>query len=214
MGEEVVIAVTRAGLGRWLRFDSFEEADEHPVVQYGDVVMTHEKAFMTQWTRLELPGLLEKIGMSDLPLEQHVLEHNAPRIWARMIATAETPPQNPEEICEMVRSDRKKTKTERKQKMTAQAEAKTDGNAKRDRVAEQKKRRYSGEARVTLLADANGNPYGPKNNPKRAGTKTHARFALYANGLTVEELLAKGADFGDFKYDEDKGFVKFTEPTA
>lgn len=212
MDTEVVIAVTRAGLGDWLIFDSFEEADEHPLVQYGDVIMTHRAAFMTQWTRLELPGLLEHLGMGEFSSSPDLLHHNVDKVWARMISISARPTEDPSELCELIRRDRRLTKVERKKIMsTASTKTKEDKPKAEKKVIQ---RRYSGEAKVTLLADKDGNPYGPDNNPKRAGTKTYERFKLYANGLTVEELLAKGAEFGDFKYDEDKGFVKFTEPSV
>lgn len=73
-------------------------------------------------------------------------------------------------------------------------------------------RRFRGDAKVRLLEDANGVKYGPENNPKKKGSKTHERFKLYKDGKTVEELLADGAVYGDFGYDEDHGFVVFEAP--
>lgn len=208
MDTKVVIAVTRAGLGDWLLFDTFEEADEHPLVQYGDVIMTHPAAFLEQWTRLELPRLLESLELGHLPMDREGLLRSKDVIWARMRGRSKRPPEDPAVICDTVVRDRKLTKIERSKRVTDTA-TKTETTPKP--AANQ--RRYRGDAKVTLLTDKDGKPYGPNNNPKRPGSKTHERFKLYKNGKTVEELLADGAVYSDFKYDEDKGFVKFTDPS-
>ena len=44
-------------------------------------------------------------------------------------------------------------------------------------------------------------------NPKRPGSKSHARFELYKSAKTKGEYLALGGTSGDFTYDVDQGFV-------
>jgi hypothetical protein len=44
-------------------------------------------------------------------------------------------------------------------------------------------------------------------NPKRAGSAAHGRYALYQDGMTVEEALAAGVTSGDLQYDTAKGFI-------
>lgn len=44
-------------------------------------------------------------------------------------------------------------------------------------------------------------------NPKREGSAAHKRFALYADGQTVEDFLKAGGTMGDINFDQGKGFI-------
>lgn len=44
-------------------------------------------------------------------------------------------------------------------------------------------------------------------NPKRVGSNAHARFALYRDGMTVEEFIKAGGTMGDINFDQGKGFI-------
>ena len=44
-------------------------------------------------------------------------------------------------------------------------------------------------------------------NPKRAGSASWDRYALYEVGLTRSELIARGLKSADFKYDTERGYV-------
>lgn len=44
-------------------------------------------------------------------------------------------------------------------------------------------------------------------NPKRPGSATHARFALYETGATVAELLERGVRRVDLRWDVDHKFI-------
>lgn len=46
-------------------------------------------------------------------------------------------------------------------------------------------------------------------NPKKAGSASYMRFALYEVGMTVDEFLAKGGTMGDIKWDHERSFIKF-----
>tara|TARA_R110000737_G_scaffold328482_1_gene343209 strand:- start:308 stop:814 length:507 start_codon:yes stop_codon:yes gene_type:complete len=48
-------------------------------------------------------------------------------------------------------------------------------------------------------------------NPKRAGSASHARYELYTVGDTVSEAIAKGLTAGDIKHDSGKGFITMEE---
>lgn len=54
--------------------------------------------------------------------------------------------------------------------------------------------------------------YGPKNNPKRDGTKAADRFALYKEGMTVEKALAAGVKARHIRRDSAKGFIEVRAP--
>lgn len=47
-------------------------------------------------------------------------------------------------------------------------------------------------------------------NPKRAGSAAHDRFALYKNGMTVGTFLEKGGSSADLRYDEEHGYIKLS----
>lgn len=47
-----------------------------------------------------------------------------------------------------------------------------------------------------------------KDNPKRPGSKSHARFALYKTGMTVGEFLAAGGTSGDVAWDARHKFIE------
>lgn len=54
------------------------------------------------------------------------------------------------------------------------------------------------DAAITVLAASN---------PKRPGSKSHARFALYRTGMSVREAMEAGVTKADLRHDQDKGFV-------
>lgn len=49
-------------------------------------------------------------------------------------------------------------------------------------------------------------------NPKRAGTKTWHRFALYRTGMTVAEFLAAGGRRVDLSWDAQRQFIRIVAP--
>ena len=53
-------------------------------------------------------------------------------------------------------------------------------------------------ARIKLLVE---------DNPKRAGSASHDRFALYKDGMTIGEFLEQGGTTGDVYWDRGRGFI-------
>lgn len=49
-------------------------------------------------------------------------------------------------------------------------------------------------------------------NPKRKGSKAHARFTKYMAAKTVAEFLKLGGLRADLRYDAEHDFVKITPP--
>lgn len=45
-------------------------------------------------------------------------------------------------------------------------------------------------------------------NPKKEGSASHARFALYKEGMTVDQFVAAGGTIADVKWDSERGFIK------
>lgn len=54
------------------------------------------------------------------------------------------------------------------------------------------------DKKITLISEKN---------PKREGSKSHKRFALYKNGMTVGEFVDAGGLFADLAWDSERGFV-------
>lgn len=74
---------------------------------------------------------------------------------------------------------------------------------KAEEAASEKRTRTSpnfpADAAVEFLVEAN---------PKREGSKSHARWEDYAGTTTVGDYIAAGGTYGDLKYDAEHGFIK------
>lgn len=68
------------------------------------------------------------------------------------------------------------------------------------------------DAIIRMGADAEGNAYGPKNNPTRKGSKVFDRFAKYKDGMTVEKAVAAGIHRADIPYHQEQGFITLELP--
>lgn len=49
-------------------------------------------------------------------------------------------------------------------------------------------------------------------NPKSPGSKAHARYALYTEGMTVQQYLVAGGESSDIRYDVNRGYIKVDLP--
>jgi len=58
---------------------------------------------------------------------------------------------------------------------------------------------YNDDSKVT---------FNQKKNPKRDGSKAHARFARYMSAKNVAEYFKLGGSVADLKYDFDKSFIE------
>lgn len=71
-------------------------------------------------------------------------------------------------------------------------------DAPADEAPAQRSEPKAKEATIKLLVEAN---------PKRPGSKSHARFALYVDGMTVEAFLAAGGKRADLAWDAAHGYI-------
>ena len=71
--------------------------------------------------------------------------------------------------------------------------------AKPAKAAKPKKSKFDHAAKITVLAEKN---------PKRPGTDSHRRFALYRSGMTVADYFAKGGSAPDLLWDLHHKFIK------
>ena len=88
------------------------------------------------------------------------------------------------------------------------AEGTTEEKPKRQPPVREPK--FKGDMIITMLADKDGNPYSKENNPKRAGSKSGERFALYVNGMSVDQAVAAGLTRADLQHDVDKKFISIS----
>ena len=205
------VAVTRGGAGDFWLFSNLEEADEHALVQYGDAICTGPGDLLNVWRQSEIPDLCRRVGDERLCLEIQGVESlklQTPlleRLWSALVGRASRPPE-PAAVLEQVAQDRRATRakgvTHRRhptEKEALMAEAETRPIA---RTA-----KHSVTSVITFGKDAEGKNYGPDNNPKRANSAAHARFALYKSGQTIQQALDAGVTRGDINWDSKQGFI-------
>lgn len=78
----------------------------------------------------------------------------------------------------------------------------TRAPAKKQRTGPRKKRTVKplrDDRIITVVAEEN---------PKKAGTKSHDRFALYHTGMSVSEFVAAGGTRADVKWDAERGYIE------
>jgi len=69
-------------------------------------------------------------------------------------------------------------------------------------MSEVKRRRVNKQAKIIVLVEEN---------PKRNNTLAAERFALYENGMTVEEYVAAGGRTGDIAHDVAAGYIELED---
>lgn len=118
------VAITRMGFGSLWLFSSRREADEHPLIQYGDAILTGPGDIERQYTNLEIPLLCEQLQRKELANEfrikirdldgrirhtykEQLLEY----LWVLLTGKAVKPPTDPTEVFNLVIEDRRVTRT-------------------------------------------------------------------------------------------------------
>ena len=81
----------------------------------------------------------------------------------------------------------------------AKAESKKAKPASKKGGGAGRKSAFAPDAKITVLA---------KENPKREGSASFKRFALYSKHKTVESFLKAGGTSGDLRYDMDAKYIK------
>lgn len=61
----------------------------------------------------------------------------------------------------------------------------------------------NGDSKIKLLV---------KENPKRAGSKSFERYALYKDGMKVSDFYAAGGTAADIRWDASAGFIEVIDP--
>lgn len=226
------VAITRGGWGSIYSFKNKAEANNHPLVQYGDAVLDGPESVTTQYNVLEIGRLLAMLGCEKLRLSvlrsihpDLGLKHSdrvkriaerASEIWGLIEQAAAQPPSDPNLIFQLVADDRKAMSKESTMEDANKKAATTEANAKAAKPAKEPKApkppKYGDNDVIKLMSDAEGKQYGKDHNPKRTGSASAIRFANYTDGMTVAELLKMGDTqakvFGDLDYDQAKGYIE------
>lgn len=231
------IAITRDGRGDIWAFGSFAEADANPIVQYGDRIIDGPSKISSRLTLAEIPRILRRIGRGELAdtiqscmgAPTHAqrirrLDEYAKFVWTALAEVARPAPKDPVELVNLIVRDRKlsiqESKTMEAENPTAAAatEATAAPKAKKEKAKKEegaapapKAERFNREHKIRMLSNAEGVKYGASNNPKRAGSSSHDRFALYEDGMTVAAAIEKGVKTEDIAWDVKKGFIEVGE---
>jgi hypothetical protein len=223
----VCVAVTRGGFGDVWLFKSRTEAFLHPLVQYGDAILTGSDSVRDQYNQLEWNMLRRLAGLSQVAMGQApkawraMAEEQAPYIFDALVTRAHTVPTDPAEICRVVTWDRR-LGTVAKKKDTAPVETTTeapaaDAAAKTSNLPAPVKgpKGVPQDAIIAFGTNKEGVAYGPEGtaNPKKEGSKTRTRFAMYTEGMTIKQALDAGITTADLVYDKDHGFISWSGGT-
>lgn len=221
------LAVTRGGHGDVWLFDTRTVAYLHPLVQYGDALVQGPTDIVHQYNRLDWNTLRSVAGLPpaqlpDTPREWRMFaEFQADQVYDALVKRASRPPLDPQQICDMVSRDRR-LGTMAKKKDTAPADvtaaqapavagaAATAGSLPTTRGP----KGVPLDAVIHMGKNKEDKHYGPDNNPKKPGSKTHGRFAKYSHGMTVQQALDVGIPTADLVYDREHGFISFVGGTA
>lgn len=232
----VCLVITRGGWGDVWRFASRDAAIGHALWHSEDALLAGAEDITRQYNMLEIGRLLEMIGIESLRVEvlssvhpdlglpdrvrlERVAER-ADRIWDGLLGLARDVPEDPAQVLELVRSDRENVlRTQNKEAHMADDKNKTGAAAGTTAAAAAPKapkaKKFADTSVIRLQADKDGKKFGKDNNPKRAGTTTHDRFAKLVDGMTVAAYVkAVGNEaqaFSELDYNQKKGFLKIEE---
>lgn len=216
----VCIVITRNGEGTALRFGSKAEARLHPIPQMDDVYAENADELVSQYGKGHIASLarflpegrdrgyvLEAMeGWKGATRPSTTLPMDAVnKLWDSVMARAQPPSVNHSEIVRIVTEDRAFREGKLLRSLSpAEARSPQPYVNKTERefdMSEAKRSRVPDNSTITILAEKN---------PKREGTPSFDRFALYQDGMTVKAAKEAGVKAADITYDEAKGFISLT----
>lgn len=211
------VVVTRGGAGDLWRFASSRAADLHALSQYGDAFLTGPQSILRTFRSEELASLARRLQDERLAREiERFVERTEPerivdQLWARMLELASPPPDDPAEVLRIVAGDRERTLRDgvvhREHPEKETEEVTTAEKTKKTRPVP-RTAKFKDESVITMGKNKEGVQYGKDNNPKREGSDSAKRFALYKDGMTVRKALDAGITRGDLNWDAKQKFIK------
>lgn len=227
-----VYAVTRAGRGKVYEFKTVLLADQHPLIQYGDPIISKSSELRSCLTMLECARLADQIGNESLAKEirgcpkenKYAVTRVMTDLWENLKTAQLAPPADPAQVMQTIVADRIATRHtgvvirprgefEMSENEVNEANAGNESEAAAAAATEKKTRpipkdpKYAGTSIITLLKDKDGVQYGAEHNPKKPGSASHARFALYTDGMTVTAAKEAGLQNGDFDNDVKHSYI-------
>jgi hypothetical protein len=239
------VAITRDGRGDLWKFGSFSEADQHPIVQYGDPIIPDPKFVAKRVPLARLPALMRRVGRPELAeraetilnsqrshrAKLETLETSSKVFFDALVLVASPPPEDPAQIVNLIRRDR--ILSVKESKMSEETPTAVDTSAapvadkpkkekapkapkapKEPKEPKEAKPRYAEGSTITLLKNGEGVQYGKDNNPKRPGSASYDRFALYTDGMLLSDAVKAGVTTADIAWDVSKGFIEVVPPAA
>lgn len=202
----MVIAITGAGFGEILKFETYDDAFLHPVVQYGDAIARSAEELPDLYNRYEWRKLMKLAGVEDKLVEDaldtlSIVEERAVRvgmsekIWRMLGGKAQDPPADIAGIFAMVARDRRP----QEKKMAAETTSDTPAAKSTGEYAPDTKLRYG--------VDAEGKKWSAQHCPFREGSNRATRWVKFKNNCTVEWLLNNGFTLKNLDDMVTRGFV-------
>jgi len=222
------IVVARAGRGAVYSFKTVLLADNHPITQFGDPIITDADSLRQCLTMPECAAVAMKVGDADLSREirdcpkeyKTAVDRLMTNLWSRLERFASEPPADPAEVMKRITGDRVATRSSgihiRPRGAYEMSESdNTEANKGHEaEVSTEKKHRpipkdpkYADTSVISLQADKDGKQYSADHNPKKPGSASHDRFTKYVDGMTVKEAKDAGLLNGDFDNDVKKGYI-------
>lgn len=218
------LVISRGGLGPVWLFGSVEEARRHPIPQMDDVYATDPATLVSQYGRYDMEPLIsiaegrDRARLADAaerwktaPTHASLGASDEELVWRLVARVAQKPPLDPGEIVRIISEDRAAREGrilksrpgpdnwfERKAPELPRA-----NNGDGTMPDKTSRKRFSDEGKITILA---------KENPKRAGSAAHGRFANYKNGMTVKAAKEAGLTAADLAYDSAHEYIRIDEP--
>lgn len=205
------LVITRNGNGNAWKFMNLKAARLHPIPQFDDVYAITPDQLVEQYGRGLIDGLLrfsegrDRARLVDALEQWRNSRDTLPvpireLLWEKVCQSALTPPTDPTEIVKIIKEDRSFREgrilrsigaSERSSIEKVQRKENEDmSTGTRTRIAE--------NSVITLLVEEN---------PKRAGSKAHERFANYQSGMTVKEAKEAGLLATDIAYDQKHNYI-------
>lgn len=222
----VCIVITRNGEGDAWVFGDVAAARLDPIPQMDDVYATSADELVAQYGRGHAGSLLRFAEGRDKSRLTDALEtwrtgsaHSAlpPEIrellWSKVSDAARQPLADPAEIVRVVSEDRAAREGVTLRSLP-DSSARSAGDsqkyvtaAKERTMSTERKAKVADTTKISIATEG-------KKNPKREGTPSAARFALYKDGMTVKAAKEAGVKAADISYDSEKGFITLTEAPA
>lgn len=203
------LVIARGGdhlTGAVYKFETLDEAELHPVVQYYDLILSKPEHLRDFYK----PEQLEELFTRFSGAQHHGSRADLPeRTLQVLMEHAEAPPSDPKSMIGVIAEDRKAVggfnrnnykREEGDEAMAAKAAKKSAKKAAKKKGAPPvRKSRLKPDQKITVVANEN---------PKREGSAAHKAFAKYKTGMTVESALKAGVKSSDLNWDIKHGHIK------